>query len=175
MIPFNLEESIDILKRTPEILSVMLNGLPERWLKSNEGENTWSPYDIVGHYIYGEKTDWIVRTKIILSTSENKQFEPFDRFAQFDEDQNTPISELIAEFKILREKNLNILKSFELTNNDLIKKGIHPELGDVTLQELLSAWVVHDLAHLAQINRVMAKQYKTHVGVWQAYMSILSQ
>ncbi|MCD2260572.1 DinB family protein [Psychroserpens sp. XSD401] len=173
--PFNLEESIGILERTPEVLSAMLNGLPEQWLKSNEGENTWSPYDIVGHYIYGEKTDWIVRAKIILSTSENKQFEPFDRFAQFGEDQNTPISELIAEFKTLREKNLNTLKSFELTNTDLIKKGTHPELGNVTLQELLSAWVVHDLAHLAQINRVMAKQYKTHVGVWKAFMGILSQ
>ena len=173
MIPFNLNEVINSLKKTPETLSCMLNGLPEHWLKSNEGTHTWSPYDIVGHYIYGEKTDWMVRTHIILSSSSDKTFEPFDRFAQQREDQNRPISELLNEFKTLRAQNLAELKSLNLSTEDFSKKGHHPELGPVTLKQLLSAWVVHDLAHLAQINRVLAKQYATHVGPWKAYMGIL--
>ncbi|WP_299277225.1 DinB family protein [uncultured Psychroserpens sp.] len=175
MITFNLNEAINILERTPETVSSLLNGLPEPWIKSNEGENTWSPYDIIGHFIHGEKTDWMARAKIILSTSNTKTFEPYDRFAQQREDQNRPISELLNTFKILRDQNLMTLKSLNLGVDELNKTGIHPELGVVTLQQLLSAWVVHDLAHLAQINRVMAKQYATNVGVWKAYMGILNQ
>jgi len=172
---FNLNESIEILERTPIVLESMLSDLPSSWIKSNEGENTWSPYDILGHFIYGEKTDWIVRIKIILSQTGNKTFEPFDRFAQLKEKQDKKISELIAEFKSLRKRNLKELKSFNISDKDLELKGIHPELGEVTLEQLISTWVVHDLGHIAQISRVMAKQYKTKVGPWKAYLGILSK
>lgn len=172
---FNLNDSIEILEKTPKILESYLNGLSNNWLKNNEGEDTWSPYDIIGHLIVGEKTDWIVRAKTILSQSENKIFEPFDRFAQLRQNQNKAISELIAEFKSLRESNLIELKSLTITNKDLELKGIHPAFGEVTLEQLISTWVVHDLGHIAQISRVMAKQYKTNVGPWKAYLGVLSK
>ena len=172
---FDLNNSIEILEKTPKILESYLNGLSINWLKNNEGENTWSPYDIVGHLIFGEKTDWITRAKTILSQSENKMFEPFDRFAQLKENQNRPISELIAEFKSLRKSNLKELKSLNITNKDFKHKGIHPEFGEVTLEQLISTWVVHDLGHISQISRVMAKQYETNVGPWKAYLGILNK
>ena len=172
---FDLTNSITILEKTPKILESYLSGLSKDWLKNNEGENTWSPYDIIGHLIFGEKTDWIIRTKIILNQSENKTFEPFDRFAQLKENQNKPISELIAEFKSLRKSNLQELKFLNITAKDLELKGIHPELGEVTLEQLLAAWVVHDLGHIAQISRVMSKQYEANVGPWKAYLGILKK
>ncbi len=172
---FDLTDSIEILERTPKILETYLNELSNNWLKSNEGENTWSPYDIVGHLIFGEKTDWIIRTKTILSQSENKMFEPFDRFAQLKENQNKPISELVTEFKSLRKTNLEELKSLNITNKNFKLKGIHPEFGEVTLEQLISTWVVHDLGHISQISRVMAKQYETNVGPWKAYLGILNK
>ena len=172
---FDLTNSIAILEKTPKILESYLSGLSKDWLKNNEGENTWSPYDIIGHLIFGEKTDWIIRTKIILNQSENKTFEPFDRFAQLKENQNKPISELIAEFKSLRKRNLQELKSLNITDKDLELKGIHPEFGEVTLEQLLAAWVVHDLGHIAQISRVMSKQYEANVGPWKAYLGILKK
>ncbi len=171
---FDINNSIEILERTPKILESYLSGLSNDWLKNNEGENTWSPYDIIGHLIFGEKTDWIIRAKIILSQSENIMFEPFDRFAQLKENQNTPISKLIAEFKELRQSNLKELKSFNISNKDLELKGVHPEFGDVTLEQLISTWVVHDLGHISQISRVMAKQFETNVGPWKAYLRVLN-
>ena len=172
---FNINKSVEILERTPIVLESMLSELSSSWIKTNEGENTWSPYDILGHLIFGEKTDWIVRIKIILSKPENKMFEPFDRFAQLKEKQDKNISELIAEFKNLRKNNLTELRSLNITNTDFELKGIHPELGEVTLEQLISTWVVHDLGHIAQISRVMAKQYKINVGPWNAYLGILSK
>lgn len=173
--PFNLQESIDILSRTPAVLENLLQGLPDSWLRSNEGENTWSPCDIVGHLIHGEKTDWLVRTKIILGDSENKRFEPYDRFAQEREDQTRSIEVLLNEFQKRRSDNLSELKSMQISESDLDKKGMHPELGEVSLRHLLAAWVVHDLGHIAQISRVMAKQYGDEVGPWPAYLGILKQ
>jgi len=172
---FELDKSKEILKRTPEVLETLLTGLSKEWIENNEGENTWSPYDIVGHLIFGEKTDWIVRIKIILNESEHKHFKPFDRFAQFNEDHNRPIGDLIIEFKLLREKNLYELDSLEITQNDFDRIGIHPEFGNVTLKQLISTWAVHDLGHIAQISRVMAKQYKEEVGPWINYLSILTK
>jgi len=172
---FELNKSIEILERTPKVLNTLLNGLSDEWINNNEGENTWSPYDIVGHIIFGEKTDWIVRIKTILSDYENKIFEPFDRFAQLNENQNRPIADLIEEFKILRKKNLNELESFNISRKDYEKVGIHPEFGNVTLKELISTWAVHDLGHIAQITRVMSKQYKNEVGPWINYLGILKK
>ncbi|MGR3808954.1 DinB family protein [Jiulongibacter sp. NS-SX5] len=170
---FELDKSKEILKRTPEVIKSLLHGLSKEWIENNEGENTWSPYDVLGHMIYGEKTDWLVRIKIILSDGENKEFIPFDRFAQLNDVQNRPIHELISEFKILREQNLNELDLMNIGAEDLIKTGIHPEFGEVTLKQLIATWAVHDLGHIAQISRVMAKQYKSEVGPWVNYLGVL--
>ena len=172
---FNLSKSIEILSKTPETLSTLLDGLSDEWLLSNEGENTWSPYDIIGHLVHGEKTDWIVRTKIILSSEKNKTFEPFDRFAQENDNKGKNIQELLEEFKTLRSQNLQELEALHITKSDFTKKGIHPELGEVSLQQLLATWTVHDLGHIAQISRVMAKQYSDEVGPWNAYLGILKK
>ncbi|GAB3661710.1 hypothetical protein GCM10028791_36430 [Echinicola sediminis] len=172
---FDLEKSIEILERTPSVLEALLEGISEEWLKNNEGEGTWSPYDILGHLIHGEKTDWIVRAKIILSDAGNKTFESFDRFAQMREDQERPIGEMLEEFKRRRAENLKELRALKINDSKLLKKGVHPELGEVNLKQLLSAWVVHDLGHLSQLSRVMAKQYKDEVGVWKEYMGVLKR
>ncbi|MFK8039434.1 MAG: DinB family protein [Crocinitomicaceae bacterium] len=170
---FEINKSIEILDRTPLVLKALLSGLPKDWLRGNEGENTWSPYNIVGHLIHNEKTDWIPRINIILSDSKDKTFIPFDRFAQMRGDQTVSIEYLLDEFKALRIASLDVLKSIPFNKLSLLKKGIHPELGEVTLKALLSAWVVHDLGHISQITRVMAKQYKDEVGPWVEYISIL--
>ncbi len=172
---FSIEKSIEILERTPTILESYLNDLSQDWIKKNEGENTWSPYDIIGHLVHGEKTDWIVRLKVILNDLDNKQFEPFDRFAQMSLDTKRPISELLKEFRDLREMNLNELKALQLVEKDFKRKGIHPELGEVSLTQLISTWVVHDMGHIAQISRVMAKQYESEVGPWVKYLGILKK
>ena len=170
---FSLNNSMLLLEKTPTTLTSLLNGLSEDWLKSNEGKNTWSPYDIVGHLIHGEKTNWMIRIQIILNESANKHFTPYDRFAQMHNDQNKQIAVLLEEFSILRSNNIQKLKSFRITDFDLTRKGIHPEFGEITLEQLIAAWVVHDLGHIAQISRVMAKQYKDEVGPWTAYLGIL--
>ncbi len=170
---FKLYKSIQILEKTPLILESYLTDLSNDWLKNNEGENTWSPYNIVGHLIEGEKTDWMVRIKTILSNSENKLFEPFDRFTQLEADQSIPISDLLNKFRGLRFKNIEELKSLQISSDDLNSTGIHPDFGEVTLQELISTWVVHDLGHIGQISRVMARQYKDEVGPWIKYLRVL--
>lgn len=172
---FELDKSIEILERTPLILNAYLNGISNEWLKNKEGENSWSPYDIVGHLIYGEKTDWMVRIKIILGASEDKTFVPFDRFAQLKENQSIPISELLDNFSQLRFANLKELKSLNISKDNLTLIGIHPEFGQVTLAQLIAAWTVHDLGHIGQISRVMAKQYKMVVGPWVDYLGILKK
>lgn len=172
---FNLPASIQVLERSPVVLDALLTGLDEGWTTSNEGGDTWSPYDILGHLIHGEKTDWIPRMEIILSEKPDKTFEPFDRFAQFRDSRGKSMSELLYEFKSLRVKNLQLLRAKNLGEEELNRQGIHPDFGPVSLSQLLASWVAHDLNHLGQISRVMAKQYKEEVGPWKDYMGILNQ
>ena len=170
---FRLNQSFEILEKTPIVIESYLSGLSRDWIKNNEGKGTWSPYDILGHLIFGEKTDWMIRVKTILGDSDNKLFEPFDRFAQLKEDQNRSIETMIQQFKVLRKKNLDDLRSLNITEKDLSLVGTHPELGEVSLQQLLATWTVHDLGHIGQISRVMAKQYSSEVGPWTEYLSVL--
>jgi len=172
---FNLNKAIEILERTHMVLETLLIGLSDEWLYQNEDGESWSPFDVVGHLIHGEKTDWIARTKIILSDSPNRTFAPFDRFAQFEASKGKTISQLLEEFKTLRQQNLSELKSLNIGELDLAKTGMHPALGEANLQQLLATWVTHDLGHLAQISRVMAKQYKEEVGPWREYIPILDR
>ncbi|SNY99956.1 DinB family protein [Flagellimonas pacifica] len=171
---FELNKAISVLERTPSTLISLLNDLPKEWTQENEGDSTWSPFDVVGHLIHGEKTDWMVRTEIILGDSPNKEFEPFDRFAQFENSKGKTLKVLLEQFKELRAENLKTLRVKNISAADYSRKGIHPEFGAITLSQLLSAWVVHDLGHIAQISRVMAKQYKEEVGPWPKYLTILN-
>ena len=171
---FELNDNILVLERTPELLKNLLEGLPLEWTTANEGEDSWSPFDIIGHLIHGERTDWMVRANIILSQGANCTFEPYDRFAQMENSKGKTLGMLLNEFSILRKKNLAELKSKNLSEKDLGLTGMHPELGVVTLRELLATWMVHDLGHITQISRVMAKQYKNEVGPWKQYLTILN-
>lgn len=170
---FSLEKSIEILERTPSVLNSLLGDLSEEWVFQNEGEGTWSPFDILGHLIHGERTDWIVRTEIILE-KRNHSFEPFDRFAQLQASRKS-MDQLLETFETLRNSNLEKLKNLNITESDLDLKGVHPELGPVTLKNLLATWTAHDLSHISQIARVMAKSYKSEVGIWTKYMKIMHQ
>lgn len=170
---FSLSHAIEILSQTPATLTSMLAGLSESWIKNNEGPETWSPYDVVGHLIHGERTDWMPRLKIILELGESRPFDPFDRFAQFEASKGKSLSELLETFAALRRQNLATLKQLNLTEEHFKFKGTHPDFGPVTLGQLLTTWVVHDLDHVSQIARVMAKQYLDEVGPWVSYLSIL--
>jgi uncharacterized damage-inducible protein DinB len=170
---FDLNKSVEIRSRTPEVLETLLAGLSEEWICCNEGQDTWSPFDVLGHLIHGEKTDWIARMEIVLSDAGEKTFSPFDRFAQFEESKGNDLSQLLEEFKSLRKRNLQILESKNITRQDLTKRGIHPVFGEVTLPHLLATWTAHDLGHIGQIVRVMAKQYAKEVGPWKEYLPIL--
>ncbi len=154
---FSIEKSIEILERTPDVLETMLENVSADWTENNEGGETWSVFDVVGHLIHGEKTDWVARMEIILSDGEDKKFKPFDRFAQFEESKGKTLEQLLDEFKSLRQKNVDILRSKKLTVENLAETGIHPAFGEVTLAQLLATWTVHDLDHISQISRVMAK------------------
>lgn len=171
---FNLATSIEILERTPQVLTDLLSNISDAWTQSNEGVNTWSAFDILGHLIHGEKTDWIVRIALILSDQEDKKFVPFDRYAQFENSKGKSLTELLNTFTVLRKANLERLQSFNIRESDMNRPGIHPDFGEVTLSQLLATWVVHDLNHLAQVSRVMASQYQGHVGPWIAYLRILN-
>ena len=170
---FDLDHAIEILSRTPVVLDSMLRDLPAGWVNGDEGEQTWSPFDVLGHLIHGERTDWMPRVGIILQSGASKAFEPFDRFAQFEASEGKSLGELLSTFAGLRSDNIRALKELNLTPEDMARAGTHPELGAVTLEELLAAWVVHDLDHIAQITRTMAKQYGEAVGPWEAYLSVL--
>ena len=172
---FELQDAIEILGRTPATLNAMLRDVPEVWLSQNEGPETWSPYDIVGHLIHGEETDWIPRARIILEHGEGRAFESFDRVAMFEKSRGESIAELLDTFAALRKESLHELNEMHLTPALLEKRGKHPELGVVTMKQLLAAWVVHDLGHVRQVVRVMAKQYRDAVGPWRAYLSILEE
>ena len=171
---YSLERSYQILERTPSVLKILLSDLDEGWTKNNEGPDTFSPYDVIGHLIHGEKTDWAARTKIILEFGLSKPFVPWDRFAQYNESKGKTLSQLLNEFEVVRRDNLTWLRSLSLSETDLDKKGMHSKLGEVTLRNLLATWVVHDLTHIAQITRVMAKQYKEEMGPWPEFFRILS-
>lgn len=170
---FNLDEATAVLSRTPSVLKAMLNGLPESWLNGNEGPETWNPYDVIGHLVHCERADWIMRARVILEHGEARPFDPLDRFAQFEESKGKTSGELLDEFAALRERNLTTLREMKIGAAELEKTGQHPALGRVKLKELLSTWVAHDLDHIGQIARTMAKQYAIEVGPWQAYVSII--
>lgn len=170
---FSIPQSLDILERTPDVLLTMLQNLDPQWTSSNEGGDSWSAYDIIGHLVHGELTDWMPRAEIILSDNADKNFASFDRFAQFEASQGKTLHALLNEFKTLRHKNLEQLRAKNLTDAQLNRIGLHPAFGEVTLEQLLATWVVHDLNHIAQISRVMAKQYREAVGPWVAYLRIL--
>ena len=161
---YSLERSYEILDRTPAVLQALLAGLPDDWVMPNEGLETFSPYDVIGHLVHGEKTDWVVRTKMILEFGNIQTFEKYDRFAQYKESNGKSLRQLLDEFAALRKENMAWFKSENLTEADLNRNGMHPVLGEVTLRNLLATWVVHDLTHIAQITRVMAKQYKIEMG-----------
>lgn len=169
---FDLNRSIEILERSPKVYKTLLSGLSEHWTTCNEGKNTWSAFDIIGHLIHGELTDWMPRTMIILSDDGSKTFEPFDRFAQKEASLGKSLDELLEEFSLLRNQNISTLKSLDLKEHDLLKTGIHPDLGIVTLKELLATWTIHDLSHLHQVSRVMVKQYGGEIGPWIKYSRI---
>ncbi len=169
---FNLDKSILILERTPVVLEQLLSGLPDDWTKNNEGGDTWSPYDVLGHLIHGERTDWMARLKIILNGS-HETFPVFNRTAMFEESKGKSLGDLLTEFKSVRAENLKTLRSLGLTEKDFDRTGIHPKFGEVKLRQLLSTWTIHDLTHIAQIARVMAKQYKQEIGPWLEYMRLV--
>ncbi len=171
---FDLQKSLEILERTPGVLNSMLGGLSQDWTANNEGSESWSPFDMLGHLVHGEQTDWLPRMELILSEKEDNTFEPFDRFAQFRNSKGKTMQQLLDEFTFLRTNNLGSVRARNLGRKELQLKGFHPSLGEVSLAELLAAWVVHDLNHLAQISRVMAWQYRDAVGPWKAYLGILN-
>lgn len=172
---FDLDDAIGLLRRTPPVLRALLSDLPDAWLRSNEGPDTWSPFDVLGHLIDGEETDWIPRARIILARGPNPAFEPFDRFRHQRLNRETPVAALLERFAALRSENVTVLAGFRLTPRELALEGIHPEFGRVTLRELLATWVAHDLGHIGQTVRVMAKQYGEAVGPWRRYLPVLSR
>lgn len=172
---FQIDDAKEILRRTPTTLNSLLRHLPQEWVISNEGAESWSPFDILGHLIHGEEFDWIPRARIILDYGEKRAFEPFDRFAMFEKSRGKSLGDLLDRFEWLRGESLKELEGLNLTTEMLGKRGMHPELGIVTLGQLLSTWVVHDLGHIGQIVRVMAKQYSEAVGAWQVYLPVLSR
>jgi DinB superfamily len=173
IIEYNQTKALEILERTPSVLNALLSGIDDDWILNNEGPDTFSPYDVVGHLIHGEKEDWVKRIKIILDYGTAKNFETFDRFAMFDESKGKTMQQLLDKFGERRKQNINWFKSLELEERDYDKKGLHPKLGEVTMRNLLATWVVHDLTHIAQISRVMAKQYKGEIGPWVEFFRIL--
>jgi hypothetical protein len=172
---FDLSDAIPVLRRTPGVLRALLADLPEPWLHGGEGPETWSPFDVVGHLIDGEETDWIPRTRIILTGGPDPVFEPFDRFRHLRVNRGRPLIDLLDRFARLRAENVATLEGFRLSASDLAREGVHPELGPVTLGQLLATWVAHDLGHVGQIVRVMAKQYGAEVGPWREYLPVLTR
>lgn len=169
----NLEHTISLLARTPAVLDALLRDLPDAWTLRNEGDATWSAFDVVGHLIQGERTDWIPRAKRLLEFGETRAFEPFDRWGQVRESQGKSLGQLLDEFARLRSDNLRELRALNLKPEDLDKRGRHPALGVVTLSELLATWAAHDLTHLHQLSRIMAHQYRDAVGPWSVYLGVL--
>lgn len=172
---FELKEGIAVLECTPKALRAMLDGLPEAWTHADEGPDTWSAYVIVGHLIQGERHDWIPRARIVLEHGPAVAFTPFDRFAQFRESEGKSLTQLLDEFETLRAESLTALRSWNLSDAQLGLEGRHPAFGPVTLRQLLATWVAHDLGHIAQVSRVMAKQYRDAIGPWRQYLPVMDR
>ena len=172
--PFVIEEATAILSQTPATLDALLRGIPESWIAAHEGGETWSPFDVIGHLIHGERTDWLPRARVILEHGEARAFDTFDRFAQFAASEGRTLASLLDEFASLRQTGLRELAALGLTAADLDRCGRHPQLGVVTLRQLLATWVAHDLDHVVQVSRVLARQYSDEVGPWRAYLRIIS-
>lgn len=172
---FHLSDAMEVLERTPATFRALLGGVSEHWTRPNEGPETFSAFDNLGHLIHGERTDWITRARIILDQGADRRFAPYDRFAQYRENEGKTLGNLLDEFAALRAANIRTLRGWSLTDRELALQGEHPAFGTVTLRQLLSTWVVHDLGHLAQTARVMAKQYRHEVGPWRAYLPVLDR
>lgn len=172
---FQLPHALQILERTPATLRALLGGLSEVWTAPNEGPDTFSAFDNLGHLVHGERADWVPRARIILAQGPERRFEPFDRFAHYRENRGKSVGELLDEFARLRSENLDTLRGWELSERELALQGEHPELGPVTLRQLLATWVAHDLGHVAQTARVLSKQYRDAVGPWRAYLPVLDR
>lgn len=172
---FELATGIEVLERTPLTMRAMLAGLSPAWTDATEGPETWSPYVIVGHLIHGERADWIPRAQIILAQGASRRFTPFDRQAQFRESKGKSLAQLLDEFSALRAEGLATLRGWKLTDRELALEGEHPEFGAVTMRQLLSTWVAHDLGHIAQVARVMAKQYRDAIGPWREYLPVVDR
>ena len=173
-LPFSLADAIEHLARTPRLLDVWLGDLPQAWLDGNEGGETWSARDVVGHLIHGEHTDWVPRARVIVEHGASRPFDTFDRFAQFAASEGKTLAALLDDFAAARRDSLQALAALNLTERDLDRAGTHPELGPVTLRQLLATWVAHDLDHVMQCSRVLARQYADEVGPWRAYLRVIS-
>jgi hypothetical protein len=171
--PHDLNQTLSLLERTPATVNALLRNLPDAWSAHNEGPGTWSAFDVVGHLIHGERTDWVPRAKMILQFGESRTFDPFDRLGQTHESQGKSLDELLDTFARLRSQNLSELRALNLQPPELALRGVHPHFGTVTLAQLLATWAVHDLTHLHQISRIMAYQYRDEVGPWAAYLGVL--
>lgn len=170
---FKLEQAVELLAKTPVVLKSLLRDLSDAWVIENDDPDKWGPFDVVGHLIHGEETDWMARAEIILAQGENPEFEPFDRFAQFEKSEEKSLAELLDTFETLRRRNLESLQAMNITPEKLRLKGIHPAFGEVTLEQLLATWTVHDLTHIRQITIFLAQKYTEAVGPWKEYLSIL--
>lgn len=170
---FTLSKSLEIIERTPGVIYAMLWGLSDEWVTGNEGDNTWNAKEVVAHLIICEKTNWLARAKIILSNDANKNLEPIDMTTHFELAKSNSLETLLHDFKVLREESVAALKNFNLQHNDFTKTAFHPKIFEVNLQQLIATWVTHDLSHLTQISRIMAQQYKSEVGPFEAYLKIL--
>ena len=169
----NLQLTISLLTRTPAALNTLLRDLPEEWTLRNEGDNTWTVFDVIGHLIHGERTDWMQRAKRILEFGETRAFDKFDRLAQMRESQGKSLAQLLDEFAEVRGTNLRELRAMNLQPDDFERRGLHQVFGPVTLSQLLATWAVHDITHLHQISRIMAHQYREAVGPWSAFLGVL--
>ena len=169
----NLEHTLALLARTPAALNALLRDLPETWTSRNEGEKTWSAFDVVGHLIYAERANWMPRAKMVLEFGETRAFESFDRWGHVRESQGKSLAQLLDEFARVRAENLTELRGLNLRPEDLARRGRHPAVGVVTLSELLATWAAHDLTHLHQISRIMAYQYREAVGPWSKFLGVL--
>jgi uncharacterized damage-inducible protein DinB len=172
---YQYEQAVEILQRTPTTLTALLRGLPEAWTTSTAGPGTWSAYDVVGHLLHADETDWITRARIILEHGEQRPFESFDRTAMFEQSRGLSLDHLLAAFEQVRAQNLATLSEWHLTPEQLSRTGTHPTLGTVTLSQLLATWVVHDLNHIGQMVEVMSHQYAEAVGPWRVYLAILTR
>jgi hypothetical protein len=170
---FSVSDTIALLARTPATFEALLRTLPNNWAHTSEGENTWCAFDIMGHLVFLERTDWMPRLRIILESGEARTFDPIDRFAQLKESQDKSLEQLLDDFARLRNANLAALRALNLQPSDLARRGTHPALGVVALSELLATWAAHDLSHLHQLSRVLAHQYRDAVGPWRAYLGVL--